>query len=60
MNHTQTPQHTFQNHILDSLPAQEYERIVPHLEELRMKFGDILSRPDEKIGYVYFPKHGII
>ncbi|MDT4895101.1 MAG: hypothetical protein QOH25_178 [Acidobacteriota bacterium] len=60
MNHSQNPQHTIQNRILESLPAEEYERIAPHLEEVRMKLGDIISQPDEKIEYVHFPKRGII
>jgi CRP-like cAMP-binding protein len=60
MNPAQNPQHTIQNRILESLPAEEYERIVPHLEEIRMELGDILSHPDEKIEYVHFPKRGII
>jgi CRP-like cAMP-binding protein len=60
MNLAQNPQHTIQNHILESLPPEEYERIVPHLEEIRMKLGDVLSFPDEKIEYVHFPKRGII
>lgn len=60
MNHTPIPQNTIQNHILESLPAEEYEIVVPHLEEIRMNYGDVLSYPDEKIEYVYFPKRGII
>ena len=60
MNPAQNPQHTIQNRILESLPAEEYEWIVPHLEEIRMKLGDVLSSPDEKIEYVHFPKRGII
>ena len=60
MNLAQNPQHTIQNRILESLPPEEYERIVPHLEEIRMNFGDVLSQPDEKIEYVHFPERGII
>jgi CRP-like cAMP-binding protein len=60
MNHAQNPQHTIQNRILRSLPSEEYERIVPQLEDIRMKHGDVLSQPDEKIEYVHFPRRGII
>ena len=60
MNPAQLPQDTIQNRILETLPAAEYERIVPHLEEIRMKLGDVLDRPDEEIKYVHFPKRGII
>jgi CRP-like cAMP-binding protein len=54
------PQHTIQNRILASLPAEEYERVAPHLEDVRIQLGDVISRPDEKIEYVYFPKRGTI
>lgn len=60
MIQTQIPQHTIQNRILESLPAEEYERIAPHLEDIRTKYGDVISQPDEKIEYVHFPKRGII
>lgn len=60
MNPAPYPHHTIQNRILESLPAEEYERLAPHLEEIRMKLGDIISRPDEEIEYVHFPKRGII
>jgi CRP-like cAMP-binding protein len=60
MNQAQIAQDTIQNRILELLPVEEYERIAPHLEEIRMKLGDIISRPDEQIEYVYFPKRGII
>ena len=60
MHQVQNPQQTIQNRILESLPVEEFERIAPHLEEIRMKLGDILSEPDEKIEYVHFPKRGII
>jgi CRP-like cAMP-binding protein len=60
MNHLQIPQHIIQNRILESIPAEEYERIAPYLEEIRMNIGDVLFEPDQKIEYVHFPKRGII
>src|SRR5215210_8371940 len=60
MSHEQNPQQTIQNRILESLPAEEYQRIAPHLEVIRMRLGDVLSYPDEKIEYVHFPKRGTI
>jgi CRP-like cAMP-binding protein len=48
------------NRILTALPAGEYERLLPHLEEVRMNSGDTISRPGEEIKHVYFPKRGII
>src|SRR5215213_1670738 len=60
MNHNLIPQNAIQNRILVSLPPEEYQRIAPHLEEIRIKVGDVISQPDEKIEYVHFPKRGII
>ncbi|HEX8145387.1 MAG TPA: Crp/Fnr family transcriptional regulator [Pyrinomonadaceae bacterium] len=60
MNDDQVPPHTIQNRILASLPAEEYERIAPHLEEVRIQLGEVIIHPDEKFDYVYFPKRGTI
>src|SRR4051812_256103 len=60
MNQPQNPQHLMDNRILTALPAGEYERLLPHLEEVRMNSGDTISRPGEEIKHVYFPKRGII
>jgi CRP-like cAMP-binding protein len=48
------------NQILAALPADEYERLLPHLEDFHLILGDVLSRPDEPIEYVYFPHRGTI
>jgi CRP-like cAMP-binding protein len=60
LSQNHNPQHTIQNRILASLPGEEYERIAPHLEEVRIHPGDVISRADEKFEYVYFPKRGTI
>jgi CRP-like cAMP-binding protein len=60
MSHNQNPQHLMDNRILAALPAEEMERLLPHLEEVRLDLGDVISRPDEKLEYVYFPKRGTI
>jgi CRP-like cAMP-binding protein len=51
---------TPQNHILASLPAEEYERLRPHLEQVELHLGEIVSQPDEPIEYAYFPQRGTI
>lgn len=60
MNQAENPQQLMDNRILAALPAEEYERLLPHLEEVRLKLGDVISHPNEKIEYVYFPKRGTI
>lgn len=49
-----------QNHLLDALPHSEYERIVPLLEFVPMNLGDVLSEPNSKLPYAYFPTTAIV
>ncbi len=60
MNPDQHAHQPKDNQILAALPADEYERILPHLENFHLVLGDVLSRPDEPIEYVYFPHRGTI
>jgi CRP-like cAMP-binding protein len=53
-------QNIFQNQILSSLPAEEYERLHPHLEQVELHPGEIVSQPDQHIEYAYFPQSGTI
>ncbi|HZP85627.1 MAG TPA: Crp/Fnr family transcriptional regulator [Burkholderiales bacterium] len=49
-----------QNHLLGALPADEYARLLPHLELIPMKLGDVLYEPDVRLRYVYFPTTSIV
>ena len=49
-----------QNHLLDALPAREYERLAPHLELIPMELGDVLYESGSQLRYVYFPTTSII
>ena len=49
------PDSPHQNHLLDALPASDYERIAPHLELIPMKLGDVLYESGDRLRYVYFP-----
>jgi CRP-like cAMP-binding protein len=49
-----------QNHLLKALPADEYERLFPHLEPVPMPLGHILYESGDKLHYVYFPTTCII
>ena len=49
-----------QNHLLDALPAGEYDRVAPHLELIPMKLGDVLYEPGVRLRYVYFPTTSIV
>jgi CRP-like cAMP-binding protein len=49
-----------QNHLLDALPAGDYERLAPHLELVPMKLGDVLYEPGDRLRHVYFPTTSIV
>ena len=49
-----------QNHLLDALPPEDYQRIAAHLELVPLKLGDILYEPGIKLRYVYFPTTAIV
>jgi CRP-like cAMP-binding protein len=48
------------NHILCSLPATQYQRLLPQLEPVELPLGKILYEPYEPIQHVYFPNEGVI
>lgn len=49
-----------QNRILAALPPDEYQRLVPHLEEVEMVRGKVLYEIDEVIKHVYFPINSMV
>ncbi len=49
-----------QNHLLDALPASDYERIAPHLELIPMALGEVLYESGTQMRHVYFPTTSII
>ncbi len=48
------------NRLLAALPAEEYARILPQLEEIPLIYAEIIYEPDDIIRRVYFPESGII
>ncbi len=48
------------NRILSSLPREEYERILPDLTLVPLKFRTSLHEPGDQMPYVYFPNTGVI
>lgn len=48
------------NFLLASLPANERARMLPHLEEITLRYDTTILPLGETIHYVYFPKSGII
>jgi CRP-like cAMP-binding protein len=48
------------NRILRSLPPSEYERLLPYVQVVRLRIGEVLHEPGEAMPYVYFPNHGVL
>jgi CRP-like cAMP-binding protein len=55
-----SPHSPQQNHLLAALPAADYERLLPHLEQVPMELGSALYESGSHQGYVYFPTTSIV
>ncbi|MBI5921720.1 MAG: helix-turn-helix domain-containing protein [Betaproteobacteria bacterium] len=49
-----------QNHLLDALPRDEFERLLPHLELVPMVLGQHLHDSGSKMRHAYFPTTSIV
>jgi len=49
-----------QNHLLAALPANDFERLLPHLELVTLKLGEALYESGERLQHVYFPTTSIV
>ena len=54
------PQSPWQNQLLAALPAADYERLLPHLEQVPLELGRALYESGSQQGYVYFPTSSIV
>lgn len=52
-----SPKH---NHLLASLPANDYVRLLPHMELVNMKMGDVLQEAGVQIDWIYFPTTSVV
>lgn len=48
------------NHLLAALPDEDYQRLLPHLEEVKLPLRKILYEPGETPKAVYFPNHAMV
>lgn len=48
------------NKLLAALPAEEYQRLAPHLEFVSLPLGQVIYEPGEPIRDVYFPHQALI
>ena len=49
-----------QNHLLAALPAEEYERLLPHLELVQLPLGWAVYESGRVQGHAYFPTTSIV
>lgn len=49
-----------ENRLLAALPPEEYERLVPYLEQVPFALGEVIYESGEQLDYVYFPTTAII
>lgn len=52
--------HTSKNHLLAALPAEEFNRLEPHLELVSLALGKVIYESGNKMTHVYFPTTAII
>jgi len=48
------------NRILSPLPQEEFARLVPYLEPVELKKGEIVYLTGDDIEYAYFPEDGLL
>lgn len=48
------------NQLLAALPDREFERVLPRLESVTLKLGEVLWEADERNQYIYFPTTAMI
>jgi CRP-like cAMP-binding protein len=49
-----------ENHILNSLPDEDFQRLSLHLEPVKLPLGEVLYHADQPIKHVYFPDNAMI
>ncbi len=57
MPHTDVPE---LNHLLGALPAEDFGRLLPHLELVQLRLGETLYESGGQLLYVYFPTTAIV
>ena len=54
------PHASRQNHLLAALPAADYARLLPHLEQVPLVLGWALYESGSRQEYMYFPTNSIV
>jgi CRP-like cAMP-binding protein len=54
------PRPPIENHILASLPTEDYERLAPHLEPVELTHGKVVQESGGLMHHVYFPERAML
>ena len=49
-----------QNLLIAALPTADFERLLPHLELVSLRLGEVLYEPGAKLQHAYFPTTAIV
>jgi len=49
-----------ENHLLAGLPDEEYQRLLPHMEEVQLPLKQVLYEPGDRPDVVYFPNRAMV
>ncbi|MEO8074134.1 MAG: Crp/Fnr family transcriptional regulator [Acidobacteriota bacterium] len=60
MPDSSTTSRSTRNSILNNLPEEDYQRLLPDLELVDLPHGQFIYRPDEQIKQVYFPNNSMV
>jgi len=55
-----SPHDPNQNHLLAALPTAEFGRLLPQLELVPMRLGEMLYEPGKQLRHAYFPTTSIV
>lgn len=55
-----SPHSPNQNHLLAALPTAEFERLLPQLELVPMRLGEVLCESGDQMQHAYFPTTAIV
>lgn len=54
------PNRQTNNQILNALPEEDYQRLLPDLQQVELAHGEIIYREGETISHVYFPSNAMV
>ncbi|HEX8069332.1 MAG TPA: Crp/Fnr family transcriptional regulator [Pyrinomonadaceae bacterium] len=60
MSRSVRPAEPVENRLLAALPAAEYERLRPHLEQISFALAEVVYESGGHLDYVYFPTTAIV